>query len=89
MELAFLLIIVCLVNLVLSVYLVGRVRDYLRRLRVLEEVVNDISIDDKAATPVEVPATVVPHDMAEILAKATPEDIAQAQAILDKLGIKA
>ena len=88
MELALLLLMLVIVELVLTVWLLARHRQYLGRIRTVEEKLKDVNRleDASPAQSVETPAQAV--DMSSLLAQATPEDMAAAAAILEKLGIK-
>lgn len=88
LELALILIVFVVIDLVMTFFLLGRLREFLRRLKVLEieyESVPATEPDSQAARAVETPEI----DVSQLVANATPEDIAQAAAILEKLGIKA
>jgi hypothetical protein len=92
MELALLLLLLVLAELVVSVWMLARHKLYLQRVAKLEnnvkkmaEVLADLASED------EQPTTTVDlggKSVSELVAKATPDDIAQAQEILAKLGVK-
>lgn len=96
MELALVLVVLVVVELFLTAFLLGRLRDFRRDVSMCEKRVNDAIASQVggAAAPSEVveaaasPA-VVPENVQELLSKVTPEDVQQAQAILDAMGIKA
>lgn len=88
MELALLLLLLVIVELVLTVWLLAKHRQYLMRIRTMEEKIKDVNRleGETPAQSVETPAQAV--DMSALLAQATPEDMVAAAAILEKLGIK-
>lgn len=86
MELALLLVFCVILNLCLTFFLLGRVRDYLRRVRKLEknvtrlaEVVRD---GHESANANVLDST---GSISDLLANASNEDMAQAQQVLDML----
>lgn len=86
------LVFIVVVNLALTAYLLGRVRDYLRRLSVVES--KAVSGDVAPAAPAaqgasEDEAKAGALDLQALMAQATPEDVAQAEAILKAMGVKA
>lgn len=82
------LVVFVIVDLAMTFFLLGRLREFIGRLKVLEveyESVPGSEPDSQAAKAV----TSLEMDVSQLVANATPEDIAQAQAILEKLGIRA
>lgn len=88
MELALILLLLVIIELALTVWLLAKHRQYLGRIRTMEEKIKDANRmeGETPAQAVETPAQAV--DMSALLAQATPEDMAAAAAILEKLGIK-
>lgn len=92
MELALLLVLVVIVELAITVFMLARHKDYLRRVSRLEknvrkmaEVLNDIvGSEDGSLGGSGLDSG---GDLASLVKQATPEDIEQAQAVLAALGI--
>lgn len=96
MELALVLVVLVVVELFLTAFLLGRLRDFRREVSMCEKRMNDVVASkgggaDAPSEAVEAAASsaVVPENFKELLSKVTPEDVQQAQAILDAMGIKA
>lgn len=99
MALAVLLLLCVVVNLCVTFFLLGRVREYLGRLNVLEtRFGTDVTASVAAAVDAAADSDIViprgpdvsdgaPDGLASVLADATPEDLAQAEAILKALGM--
>lgn len=99
MALAVLLLLCVVVNLCVTFFLLGRVREYLGKVNALETRLGaDVAASVAAADDVPVDADIViprgpdvsdsaPDGLASVLADATPEDLAQAEAILKALGM--
>lgn len=87
-ELALILIVFVVVDLVMTFFLLGRLREFIGRLRVLEVEYESVPATEPS-TQVAKADSAPEMDVASLVASATPEDLAQAQAILEKLGIKA
>lgn len=89
MALALVLLLLVIVELVISVWLLARHRDYLGRIRDMEakvEVLNEPK--DMAVETASEPVAVPTQDLSALVAQATPEDIEQARRVLESLGIK-
>lgn len=93
MELALILIVLVIAELILTAFMLGRYREFVSRLRVVEvavkEVMEDAREDGAAAVAPAGPDAAAAVDAASLIAQATPEDIAKANEILAKLGIQA
>lgn len=94
MELALVLVFAVIVETFLTAFLLGRLRDYRRRVAVCEkrlDVFETAGAAPAAGDAVEVApvAAAVPANVSELLAKVTPEDVKQAEAILKAMGIEA
>lgn len=91
MELAILLILLVLVELVITVWLLAKHREYLRRVHVMEsridgwcENVDSCNCGHSCARePLAAPSA----DVSELVKHATPEDIEQARQVLAALGL--
>lgn len=91
MELALLLVLLVVVELVLTVFMVARHRDYLRRVKRLENNVSKLAAavrDWDGNMDVASGAAPDTQDFASLLEGVTPEDIKQAQTILGAFGAK-
>lgn len=84
MELAIILILLVIAELVVSVWLLARHKDYLRRLRVMENRVNDV-VTDKGASGERLADG--SQTVEDLVSRATPEDIEQARQVLAALGL--
>lgn len=84
MELALILILLVVAELVVSVWMLARHKDYLRRVKVLENRVDGLAKDTLVSGERLADR---PEDVASLVQRATPEDIAQAQQILAALGL--
>lgn len=90
MELALLLVLLVIVELALTVYMVAKHKQYLGRITKLErnvkkmaEVLRDLASEQDAVECA--PADVT---LSDLVGQATPEDIAQAQAVLKALNLQ-
>lgn len=88
MELALVLVVAVLVEMAATFYMLARNRDYRKRVTKLEknvrrmaEVLRDMAEDEPVHDMADAP-------IAELVAKASEDDIAQAQEVLKALGVK-
>ena len=84
MELALVLIVMCLVDTVALVWLLAKVSDYLRRLSVVEREVD--SLGAVAGSQASKPVAASPLDLSALLADVSPDEIAKANAMLERYG---
>lgn len=94
MELALFLVLIVLAELVLTVFMVARHREYLNRVKRLErnvgklaEVMRDYGMEDKRDAALFQGAAAPASGLSDLISQATPEDLEQARAILEKFGI--
>lgn len=85
MELALMLILAVFINCVITIWLLAQHKHYLVRLADMEKTIDYIR-DLQAGKP----ANPAEHllDVADIVSTATPEELAQAQKLIDALGLK-
>lgn len=88
------LVFAVIVETFMTAFLLGRLRDYRRRVAVCEkrlDVVETAGAAPAAGDVVEVApvAAVDTANVADLLSKVTPEDVRQAEAILKAMGIEA
>lgn len=99
MELALTLVLLVIAELVISVWLLSRHKQYLDRIGFLEGRVRDLDNDiemltslqsHKSTDAVETNKVTAGNDasIASLVSQATPEDIQQAAAVLKALGVK-
>jgi hypothetical protein len=81
MEVAFLLLIFVFAECALTVWLLARHRDYLRRVQRLENEIIKNTKEEKDKKVISNPG------ISDLVNSATPEDIAQAQQVLAALGL--
>lgn len=86
MELALLLVFCVILNLCLTFFLLGRVRDYLRRVKRMEKNVTrlaEVVKDEHESSNADVFDST--GSLSDLLANASAEDVEQAQQVLDML----
>lgn len=93
MELALLLVFLVFVELAFTVWFLARQRDYVKRVKRLERNVTKLAqmvSEDKAGVLDAAPSLddVDLTSLGSIISTATPEDLAQAQALINALGLK-
>lgn len=91
MELALVLVLVVLVELALTFYLLGRVRDYRRRVSKLERNVSQLANvvkDWDSGAAVSSDKAIEANDFASLLEGVTEKDIKQAKTVLAAFGVE-
>ena len=91
MELALILVLLVIAELVVSVWMLAKHKQYMKRVtrlernvRKLAEVMQDMASDKDAVVQSGADNQ---QDLASLVAKATPDDIEQAQKVLAALGL--